>query len=167
MCIKKEHKNHKSEKLWETIRKRGLSVVTWIISLYSAFLNSNAVNLGKTGHGLIIKRCIWKERKTTKNLHNIKLKEKCGHRHKQNAIHIQWKIEGSLNARVNEGIIRMNSRRFNGFSSPSLLGQQKSCISLSPAIALFITLLNPQNKQQTTQVLLTPDIVLLLWRFHL
>lgn len=100
-------------------------MVTWIISLYSAFLNSNAVNLGKTGHGLIIKRCIWKERKTTKNLHNIKLKEKCGHRHKQNTIHIQWKIEGSLNARVNEGIIRMNSRRFSGFNSPSLLGQQK------------------------------------------
>lgn len=80
---------------------------------------------------------------------------------------LQWKIEGSLNESVNEGITRMNSSQPVDSIPLDCWDNCKSCISLFLVIALFITLLNPQNKQQTSQAFLSHRHILAITKVPL
>lgn len=89
-------------------------------------------------------------------LPNVEVKEKCGHGHKQTAIHFYWKIECSLNKRVNRRITRIGSRQAVD-SVPLDCWDSAKAESLSLVITLFINPPhpNPQNKQQTSKAILS------------
>lgn len=83
-------------------------------------------------------------------LPSVEAKGKCRHRHKQTAVCFYWKIECSLNKRVNGGITRTGYRQPVD-SVPLDCWDSAKAESLSLVIALFISPPTPILKRNSKQ----------------